>query len=236
VRQTRGFASAILIIAATCAWPLPARAIPVDLELTLCVDASSSVSFDEFFLQTRGLAEAFRSRPVIEAIRAVGGIAVTLMQFSSADRQRTAVDWTHVPDAVAAAALAEAIERGPRYVTAGTTAIGSVISQASEGFRNNGFEGARLAIDVSGDGRSNEGLLTPFARDRAAAAGITINGLAILNEEPNLDRYYLENVIGGAGAFVSSAADYQDFAAAILAKLLREIGGLPLAQASQNLE
>ena len=228
MRRTRAFAST-LVLAATLAWPEPARAIAVDLELTLCVDSSSSVSFDEFFLQTRGLAEAFRSRPVIEAIRAVGGIAVTVMQFSSANRQRTAIGWTHIADAGAASELANALERSPRYVTSGTTAIGSAIASASAGFVGNGFEGARVAIDVSGDGRSNEGVLTSFARDRAIAAGITISGLAILNEEPFLDRYYLENVIGGPGAFVSSADDYQDFASAILAKLLREIGGLPLA-------
>ena len=228
MRRTRAFASTLLL-AATLAWPEPARAIAVDLELTLCVDSSSSVSFDEFFLQTRGLAEAFRSRPVIEAIRAVGGIAVTVMQFSSANRQRIAIGWTHIADAAAASALANALERSPRYVTSGTTAIGSAIASASAGFVGNGFESARVAIDVSGDGRSNEGVLTSFARDRAIAAGITISGLAILNEEPFLDRYYLDNVVGGPGAFVSSADDYQDFASAILAKLLREIGGLPLA-------
>ena len=229
--RTRAIASAVL--AAAFALPAPARAIAVDLELALCVDSSSSVSFDEFFLQTHGLAEAFRSRPVIEAIRAVGGIAVTVMQFSSADRQRTAIAWTHVGDADSAGALADALERAPRYVTGGTTAIGSAISSAANGFRDNGFEGARLAIDVSGDGRSNAGVLTAFARDRAVAEGVTISGLAILNEEPNLDRYYLENVIGGPAAFVGSANDYRDFARAILAKLLREIGGLPLARAAQ---
>ena len=235
MRRTRGLAS-VIVFAAACAWSAPARAIAVDLELTLCVDSSSSVSFDEFFLQTRGLAEAFRSRPVVEAIRAVGGIAVTVMQFSSADRPRTAVAWTHVADADAAGILADRIERGPRYVTSGTTAIGSAVASATEGFRGNGFEGARLAIDVSGDGRSNEGLLTTLARDRAVAAGITISGLAILNEEPDLDRYYLENLIGGPAAFVASAEDYQDFANAILAKLLREIGSLPLARADQPIE
>ncbi len=235
MRGARGFASTV-VLAAAFVWPAPVHAIPVDLELTLCVDSSSSVSFDEFFLQTGGLAEAFRSRPVIEAIRAVGGIAVTVMQFSSADRQHTAVSWTHVVDGEGATALAEAIGRSPRYVTFGTTAIGSVIAVAADGFRDNGFEGARLAIDVSGDGRSNEGVLTPFARDRAVAAGVTVSGLAILNEEPDVDRYYLENVIGGPGAFVSSADDYQDFASAILAKLLREIGGLPLARAAQAAE
>ena len=232
---TRDLASAVFLAAAG-AWPAPAHAVAVDLELTLCIDSSSSVSFDEFFLQTGGLAEAFRSRPVLDAVRAVGGIAVTVIEFSSAGRQHTAIPWTHVADAESADALAAAIERSPRRVTYGTTAIGSAIALAAEGFRDNGFEGARLAIDVSGDGRSNEGVLTPFARDRAVAAGITISGLAILNEEPNLDRYYLENVIGGGAAFVSSANDYQDFANAILAKLLREIGGLPLARAAQPIQ
>ena len=199
----------------------------------LCVDSSSSVSFDEFFLQTRGLASAFRSQAVIEAIRGVGGIAVTVIEFSSADRQRTAIAWTHLAGAETATALADALDRAPRYVTGGTTAIGSAISSASIAFADNGFEGARLAIDVSGDGRSNEGVLTSFARDRAVASGITINGLAILNEEPDLDRYYVGNVIGGPAAFAAAADGYEDFAGAILSKLLREIGGLAVARAAE---
>ena len=172
--RTRGFAFAVLL-ASACAWAAPADALAVDLELALYVDSSSSVSFDEFFLQTRGLASAFRSEPVIAAIRRVGGIAVTVIQFSSADRQRTAIAWTHLAGAETAAALADALERAPRYVTGGTTAIGSAISSASIAFRDNGFEGARLVIDVSGDGRSNEGVLTSFARDRAVGSGITTN-------------------------------------------------------------
>ena len=181
------------------------------------------MSFDEFFLQTRGLAQAFRSEPVIAAIRGVGGIAVTVVEFSSADRQRTAIAWTHLADTEAATALADALERAPRHVTGGTTAIGAAICIRLDRFQDNGFEGARLVIDVSGDGRSNGGVLTSFARDRAVASGITINGLAILNEEPDLDRYYVQNVIGGPAAFAGSAEDYEDFAGAILAKLLREI-------------
>ena len=45
------------------------------------------------------------------------------------------------------------------------------------------------------------------ARDEAVAAGIGINGLPILALEPDLDRYYYENVIGGAGAFMVPAKD-----------------------------
>jgi hypothetical protein len=57
------------------------------------------------------------------------------------------------------------------------------------------------------------------------AAGITVNALAVLNEEPDLVAYYAEAVIGGAGAFVMTAATYEDFAEAILRKLLRELRG-----------
>jgi hypothetical protein len=61
------------------------------------------------------------------------------------------------------------------------------------------------------------------------AQGITINGLAILNEEPELDRYYGESVIGGDEAFVVTAADYDDFARALRAKLVREVAGARMA-------
>ena len=41
-----------------------------------------------------------------------------------------------------------------------------------------------------------------------------------------LDRYYIENVIGGPGSFVIPAKDFTDFKAAILSKLIREIAGI----------
>jgi hypothetical protein len=62
-----------------------------------------------------------------------------------------------------------------------------------------------------------------LARDAAVAAGIGINGLPILALEPDLDRYYYNNVIGGAGAFVVPAQTYETFADAILKKLIAEI-------------
>jgi hypothetical protein len=65
---------------------------------------------------------------------------------------------------------------------------------------------------------------------RAAAAGITVNGLPILNEDPTLDSYYLSRVIGGADAFVLTAENYEDFRRAIRLKLIIEITGAPVAQ------
>ena len=63
-------------------------------------------------------------------------------------------------------------------------------------------------------------------RPRLLAAGITVNGLAIINEEPDLDRYYASRVIGGPGAFVLRAADFAAFAEAMARKLVREIAGI----------
>jgi len=204
---------------------------PVDLELVLAVDASSSVSTDEFNLQMKGLAEAFRSPEVLAAVQAGGdlGIAVALMQWSDNRKQVVAVDWSPVYDETSTLALADAIEATPRYLVGGGTAIGGAIQFAVRQFDNNDFDGRRKVIDVSGDGRTNQGSQPSDERDRAVALGITINGLAILNEDPTVDNYYFRNVIGGTGAFVLTANDYESYALAILSKLIREIASVPIA-------
>jgi hypothetical protein len=43
--------------------------------------------------------------------------------------------------------------------------------------------------------------------------------------EPGLDRYYYDNVIGGPGAFMIPAENYDTFADAVLKKLITEIAG-----------
>ena len=63
----------------------------------------------------------------------------------------------------------------------------------------------------------------PMAHALAEARGVTVNGLAIVNEDPGLLQWYRDWVIAGRGSFVLAAADYSDFAEAIRKKLLREI-------------
>jgi len=210
--------------------PPNARAETVDLELILAIDASASVSREEFFFQVHGLAKAFRDQAVAAAIESLApdGVAVAVVQWSAAEQRRLALEWSAIRDAAGAHALAARLDTMPRYFAAGATAIGSAIDFATLLLAESPFAGRRQTIDVSGDGSSNEGILTVLARDRAGSAGITINGLAILNEEPDLDAYYLAKVIVGADAFVMSAAGYEDFARAIRVKLVREIGGLPM--------
>ncbi len=203
----------------------------VDLELVLAVDASSSVSADEFELQVRGLAEAFRDPRVVQAIRASGdlGVAVALIQWSDARKQVLALDWTLVRDRENALAFSQALLDTPRFLVGGGTAIGAALEYAIAQLEFNGFMGRRKVIDVSGDGRANQGVHPVHLRDSAVALGITINGLTILNEDPTVDSYYYANVIGGTGAFVMTANDYEAYALAILTKLIKEIAGAPIA-------
>ena len=203
----------------------------VDLELVLAVDTSSSVSPLEFDLQMRGLAEAFRHPAVLGAIRAAGdlGIAVALVQWSDNRNQFVAVDWMTVREEADVLALADEIDKAPRFLIGGGTAIGGALEFAARQFERNDFEGRRKVIDLSGDGRTNQGAHPGPIRDEAVAKGITVNGLAILNEDVYVDRYYRFNVIGGTGAFVMTAADYESFADAMLQKLVKEIAGVPVA-------
>ena len=204
---------------------------PVDLELVLAVDASSSVSASEFELQIQGLAQAFRDPRVLQAIRAAGGlgVAVSLVQWSDHRKQFLAVDWTLVADSDGARAFADEVADTPRFVIGGGTAIGGALNFAMRLLDGNDYQGRRRVIDVSGDGRANQGAEPAKLRDRAVALGITINGLAILNEDMTVADYYRDQVIGGAGAFVMTANDYESYALAILTKLLREIAGALIA-------
>ena len=208
----------------------PAQERPVDLELVLAVDASASVSDEEFNLQVRGLAEAFRHRSVSQAIRAAGdlGLAVALIQWADYDQHALSVDWTVVRDAASARQFAKQVD-GVRRTVYGNTALGVALEFAILQLEGNGFVGRRKVIDVSGDGPSNQGSAAWLVRNFAVARGITVNGLAILNEVPTLDRYYFTNVIGGPGAFVMTANDYAAYRLAILAKLVKEISGPPTA-------
>jgi hypothetical protein len=202
----------------------------VDLALVLAVDSSGSVDFGEFDLQKLGIARAFRDPEVIEAIErwAPKGVAVSVVYWSGRGQQQVAVDWTKVVDRASAEALAARIEQSRRSMLA-ETALGEGLRFAVNQLGRSPYQGVRRVIDVSGDGRSNVGEAPGPLRDAAAAAGITINGLAILNDDLAVDLYYADQVIGGHDAFVTTARDYDDFARAMRLKLLREVSGLPMS-------
>ncbi len=228
-----------ILIPGLVLWLTAAEALgaePVELELVLAVDSSVSVNPREFDLQMSGLAAAFRDERVIGAIQAVGerGIAVTLVQWAEIGQQAVSVDWMRLQDAATAEAFAERIDAAPRAFVGAATAITYALRFAVPLFQVNEFDGERRVIDISGDGVNNSGPPPTTFRNVAVNAGITVNGLAIVNEYFDLDLYYEESVIGGSGAFVMVAEDYRDFADAIVAKLVREILSTPVAEAPRE--
>ena len=200
---------------------------PVDIALCLAMDVSASVDFDEFALMAGGTAAALRDPGVLAAATSGprGAAAVCLLLWSGVGARDVAVGWTRLEGRESAAAIAEAVENTPRIMAAGATALGEGMAAGLALLGRFPGEASRLVLDVSGDGRHNAGRAPGPVRDLAVAAGITVNGLAILNEEPDLLAHYAAEVIGGPGSFAMECADYADFAEAILRKLRRELGG-----------
>jgi hypothetical protein len=207
--------------------PATAQTTDVDLQLVLAVDASGSVDFTRFELQKRGYAAAFRNRQVLEAIRSgpAAAIAVTMLQWTGPSLHVQVLPWTLLKDEATTQAAAALVDATPRRLFGGGTSISGAIDYAMTLFPRSPFRGTRRTIDVSGDGSNNSGRSVTRARDEAVHADVVINGLPILSLEPDLDRYYMEYVIGGPGAFVVAADNFETFGDAILKKMILEIAG-----------
>jgi hypothetical protein len=201
--------------------------VPVDLALVPATDTSGSVSEARMALQIHGYASAFSTPRLLGAVRGgrLGRIAATFVQWSDVDRQTQAVDWTLISDQASARDFSRALIDAERP-TPGWTSISGAIDYSARLFTRSGVVATRRVIDISGDGPNNDGRPVSEARDAAIAAGITINGLPILELEPQLDVYYRDTVIGGPDAFMVAVHNLNDFAGAVLRKLLVEVAGI----------
>jgi hypothetical protein len=226
--RSRALIAVAMLLLSLAAHGTAKAAREVDLQLVLAVDASGSVDNDRFELQKRGYAAAFRNARVMQAIRSgpSRAIAVTMTQWTGPTLHVQVVGWTVIGDAESSAGFAAAIDAAPRALFGGGTSISGAIDNSMILLEKSPFQAARRIIDISGDGSNNRGRAMGAARDAALRDGVVINGLPILTLEPNLGSYYEANVIGGPGAFVIAAASYEDFAEAILNKLVAEIAGL----------
>ncbi len=197
----------------------------LDLALVLAIDVSASVDFEEFQLMVGGFGIALRD-PAVQAA-ALGGAhgAVALAALFWSDAQEVAVPWRRLESPADCAAFAEALENAPRLPRPGATGLGQALVASLALLAQAPGPAIRQTVDVSGDGRTNHGRSPGPVRDLAAAADIAINGLAVVNEEPDLLDYYETQVIGGPGAFAMACADYLDFAEAMRRKLVREFRG-----------
>jgi len=211
--------------AAALAGATAARA--ADLALVLAVDVSESVTAERYLLQHDGIARAFENPRLIQAIgSAPGGIEVMLIEWSDPDKIAITIGWTRVANRSSATAFAAAV-RATSRTSHGLTAIGAAMRAGAAAFDHMPEPATHKVIDVSGDGMANFGPSPAQVRDELVAQGITINGLAILTEEPWLAEYYSSNVIGGASSFCLVAETMDSVAEAVLRKLVQEVAGTP---------
>ena len=213
-----------------------ARGADVDLEVILAADVSRSIDDAEFDLQRKGYAAALTDPRVLAAIQARSGaaIGVCFIEWSGDEDQQVVVDWTEIRDEEDAGGAAVAILAAPRSFM-GRTSISAAIDFSMAHFAKSKWQAKRRIIDISGDGTNNAGRPATEARDQAIAQGVTINGLAIINDKPNLGYsahtqppgglplYYRQNVIGGPNFFLLVVQDFNSFADAMANKLVKEI-------------
>jgi len=223
---------------------------PVSIELVFAVDTSMSIDGFEYDLLMKGIANAFRTPEIVTLIGQQNGVAVALFQWSSEVNEQYMIPWHLLKDPASVSAFAAKVETAERDPNRVFTGIGEAIEFGVRSIAENAFEGRRLKIDVSGDGRNNIGVSPSLPRQAANALGIVINGLPILTkivdysartptpagpinmgryqahtnvDYYDLETYYREKIIQGPGAFIEIANDYDDFARAFLRKLLREL-------------
>src|SRR5262245_4245649 len=209
---------------------------PVDLLLVLSSDVSRSVDHPKFLLQREGYAAAVSNPQVLDAIKSGpnGKIALCFVEWSGYGAQKLVIDWMVIDGAGTARKFGDQLAELPRSFADRTSISGGIDFSVAQLARSP-FEAPRRTIDVSGDGTNNAGREVKLARDEALAKGITINGLVILSDRQvpwnaehtnppgGLELYYRENVVGGPGAFVMVAEDFQSFGKAIVKKMIAEI-------------
>ncbi len=240
----RAIRIALALVVLAVAAPLTRASEPVDLLLVLAADVSRSVDHAKFQLQREGYAAAISDKRVLDAISSGRHrrIAICFVEWSGASAQQVVIDWTVVGDESSARKFGDQLLELRRSFAERTSISGGIDFSMTQ-LERAPFQAARRTIDISGDGTNNSGRDVTIARDAAIAKGVTINGLVILSERPmawnpehtnppgGLVNYFRDNVIGGPGAFVVAAENFESFGQAIVKKLIAEIAEAPAVTA-----
>ena len=237
------FLMAFMLTAASVTSGTARAETETDLELVLLADATGSIDHAEILFQRQGYAEAITSPQVLNAIRSgfLGNIAVTYVEWGDFASQDVVVGWTRIDGPDAAADFAARMVQAPRRAF-GRNAIGSALLFGKRLIETNDFTARRKVIDLSADSANNwNGPDIGTARAEVLAAGIVINGLAILCRQCSgrpvsydLEAAFADRIIGGPGSFIITAENSGNFAAAVRRKLILEIGMGPVPDRNPN--
>ena len=209
------------LAAALCAAGPALSAPRCELALLFAVDVSASISPAEYATQIEGLVSGLNDGIVADAIvRQQASLA--LLQWSGHASQHLSIGWTTINGHGDLEAFRSALQGVQRNWMDQPTALGAAMLYAVDAFTS-APACLRQVVDVSGDGRSNEGILPQNQRAALEARGITVNALAIETDDEGLSDYYSRNVIVGHDSFVYTAYSYEEFGVVMREKLMREL-------------
>ena len=201
-----------------------------DICMAIGLDASGSIAPAEMRLQLDGLAATLTHPEFLRAVRGGprGMMAIAVYAWSEApELARVVVPWTPIDGEMSAVSAAALLHATAGLSGSGSTGLGPAVADGAALLSTCPWFADRLILNVVGDGITNVGPSPAGARDAAIGRGVIINGL-VVGGDPAVRAHFQEQVIGPQGvAFVEQAADYDEFAAAMLRKFVTEIAALP---------
>ena len=195
---------------------LAAHLAAVDVELVLLADISSSMNREERLLQREAYIAALRSEGVWWAIKGGKHKAITIayVEYSGPKQQYMVVAPTRIDSRDDLFRVAKVIERAPD-TPGSSTAIGSAMKFGMSLFTG---KGRRQVMDVSGDGRNNDGP-EPIDVD---TGNVEVNGLPLASQDTWLYDYYSQCVSRFGFTFDGTRTSIE---LAVRRKLVIEISG-----------
>ena len=193
------------------------------LALALGIDVSRSVDARDFAIQRDGLLAALADPVIVAAfLEPDDHVAFALFEWSGQAYQDLIVDWVQVESAAHLSGILRRIEGHARGADHLPTGLGEALDFGRALIARAPVCAART-LDISGDGRSNDGRGPEEVYAREDFGDLLINGLPIGGHEADIAFYYRARVIRGPGAFVEVARDVDDFPRAIRRKLEKEL-------------
>lgn len=211
--------------------------------LALGLDVSDSVDNVAYRLQLDGLATALNSARVQEVlfIQPDAPVRVLVYEWSGPENQTVIVPWTALFAPTDLAGVTATLLNHQRPAATPSTALGAALL-AGYTFLDQQPSCWKRTLDLSGDGPTNTGPRPQDIPDQRRPSGVVVNGLVIGSDNlrggderfadiKELSSYYRTQVVRGPGAFVEVALGFQDYAAAMERKLLRELAGIAIGEA-----
>lgn len=203
--------------------------------LLLGLDVSGSVDSREYRLQLSGLAAALRHPEIVQALTAMPAAPVHLAVFewSAPSYQRLLLNWTAITNEAVLATIAARLDTTSRNEAPPGTALGTAMLRGAILLAEQ-KDCWKHTFDISGDGKHNQGPHPRDVQQMLKTQSLTINALVIgadtadIGDQRQVEigelvSYFSAWVILGPDAFVETALGFEDYNAAMVRKLKREL-------------